>query len=151
MVKKAEFSKKEELVPLFRIIDKEFRRDFERRLSEYGLTAQQGRLLFYINWNNMNNNKVRQVDIEKHFQLTKSTVHGLISRMEKANLIIKNKDKNNQFIEISDDCKQILQSVFDKRLECLNQMTDGLSEEEIETLHTLLTKIYENRNKGGND
>ena len=144
-------SKKEELVPLFRLIDKEFKKDFERRLSEYGLTAQQGRLLFYINWNNTNNNKVRQVDIEKHFQLTKSTVHGLISRMEKANLIIKNKDKNNQFIEISDDCKQILQSVFDKRLECLNQMTDGLSEEEIETLHTLLTKIYENRNKGGND
>ena len=146
-----QFSKKEELIPLFRIIDKEFRKDFERRLSKYDLTAQQGRLLFYINWCNKNGTKVRQVDIEKHFQLTKSTVHGLISRMEKANLIIKNKDKNNQFIEISDDCKQILQSVFDKRLECLNQMTDGLSEEEIETLHTLLTKIYENRNKGGND
>ena len=142
-------NQKEELIPLIRIIDKEFKKDFERRLSEYGLTAQQGRLLFYINWNSMNNKQVRQVDIEKHFQLTKSTVHGLINRMEKANLVIKNQDKNNQFIIITEDCKKILQSVFEKRTECLDKMLDGVSDEEIETLHTLLMKIYENRDKGG--
>ena len=144
-------SKKEELIPLFRVIDKEFKRDFERRLSKYDLTAQQGRLLFYINWNTKNGNKIRQVDIEKNFQLTKSTVHGLINRMEKANLVIKNKDKNNQYIEISEDCKKILDDVFSQRLECLNKMTEGLSDEEIDTLHSLLMKTYENRNKGGND
>ena len=144
-------SKKEELIPLFRVIDKEFKRDFERRLSKYDLTAQQGRLLFYINWNNKNGCKVRQVDIEKNFQLTKSTVHGLINRMEKANLVIKNKEKNNQYIEISDDCKKILEEVFSQRMECLNKMTEGLSEEEIDTLHSLLMRIYENRNKGGDD
>ena len=143
-------NKKEELVFLIRIIDKEFKKDFERRLSDYGLTAQQGRLLFYINWNNLNGKQVRQVDIEKHYKLTKSTVHGLINRMEKANLVIKNKDKSNQYIEISEDCKKILKDVFDKRVECLNKMMDGVSEQEIETLHTLLTKIYENRDKGGN-
>ena len=143
-------NKKEELVPLIRIIDKEFKKDFEKRLSVYGLTAQQGRLLFYINWNTMNNKQVRQVDIEKHFQLTKSTVHGLISRMEKANLVVKNQDKNNQYIIITDDCKKILQNVFDKRMECLNKMLNGVSDEEVETLHSLLMKIYENRDKGGN-
>lgn len=144
-----ERSKKEELLPLFRIIEKEFRKDFERRLSMYGLTAQQGRLLFYINWNNKEGNIIRQVDIEKQFQLTKSTVHGLITRMEKANLVIKNKDKNNQYIVISDDCKKILEDVFSRRMECLDKMTDGLSDEEIDILHTLLMKIYNNRDKGG--
>ena len=144
-------SKKEELIPLFRIIEKEFKKDFEKRLSKYGLTAQQGRLLFYINWNTQSGNQVRQVDIEKNFQLTKSTVHGLIDRMEKANLVIKNKEKNNQYIEISEDCKKILDDVFSRRLECLNKMTEGLSVEEIDTLHSLLMKIYENRNKGGNE
>ena len=143
-------SKKEELIPLFRIIDKEFKKDFERRLSQYGLTAQQGRLLFYINWNNKNGLKVRQVDIEKNFQLTKSTVHGLIDRMEKANLVIKNKEKNNQYIEISDDCKKILEDVFSQRMDCLNKMTSGLTEDEIDMLHSLLMKMYENRDKGGN-
>ena len=142
-------SKKEELIPLFRVIDKEFKKDFERRLSKYDLTAQQGRLLFYINWNVCKGNKVRQVDIEKNFQLTKSTVHGLINRMEKANLVIKNKEKNNQYIEISEDCKKILEDVFSQRMECLNKMTAGLSEEEIDTLHSLLMKIYDNRDKGG--
>ena len=144
-----QISKKEELIPLFRIIDKEFRKDFEKRLSKYGLTAQQGRLLFYINWNNKNGNKVRQVDIEKHFQLTKSTVHGLIDRMEKANLVIKNKDKNNQYIQISGSCTKILEEVFSQRIECLNKMTQGLTDEEIETLHSLLMKIYNNRDEGG--
>ena len=144
-------SKKEELIPLFRVIDKEFKRDFERRLSKYDLTAQQGRLLFYINWNNKEGNKVRQVDIEKNFQLTKSTVHGLINRMEKANLVVKKKEEKNQYIVITDDCKKILEDVFSQRLECLNKMTEGLSEEEINTLHSLLMKIYENKNKGGSD
>ena len=143
-------SKKEELIPLFRIIEKEFKKDFERRLSQYGLTAQQGRLLFYINWNNKNGLKVRQVDIEKNFQLTKSTVHGLIDRMEKANLVIKNKEKNNQYIEISEDCKKILEDVFSQRMDCLNKMTSGLTEDEIDMLHSLLMKMYENRDKGGN-
>ena len=105
--------------------------------------------MFYINWNNKEGNKVRQVDIEKNFQLTKSTVHGLIDRMEKANLVIKNKEQNNQYIEISDDCKKILEDVFSQRMECLNKMTSGLSEEEIDILHGLLMKMYENRNKGG--
>lgn len=142
-------SKKEELIFLIKFIDKEFKADFQSRLSEYGLTCQQGRLLFYINYNNKNGRKIRQVDIEKHYQLTKSTVHGLIDRMEKANLVIKKKDGPNQYIEVSEQCKGILTHVFEKRTECLEKMLNGVSDEEVETLHSLLTKIYNNR--GGND
>ena len=72
-----------------------------------------------------------------------------VNGMEKANLVVKNQDKNNQYIIITDDCKKILQSVFEKRTECLDKMMAGLTDEEIETLHTLLMKIYENRDKGG--
>ena len=144
-------SKREEIVFLIKFIDKQLKADFQSRLSEYGLTSQQGRLLFYISCNNKNGQKVRQVDIEKHFQLTKSTVHGLIDRMEKAGLVIKVKEDKNQYIEISEKTKGILHNVFEKRTEVLDKMLDGVSEEEIETLHGLLCKIYENRDKGGND
>jgi len=140
-------SKKEEVLFLIKFIDKEFRADFQSRLSEYGLTSQQGRLLFYISCNNKAGQKVRQVDIEKHFQLTKSTVHGLIDRMEKAELVIKRKEDKNQYIEISKKTEGILMHVIDKRTECLDKMLQGVSEEEIETLHTILSKIY--ANKGG--
>ena len=142
-------SKKEEIIFLIKFIDKEFRADFQSRLSEYGLTSQQGRLLFYISCNNKNGQKVRQVDIEKHFQLTKSTVHGLIDRMEKAGLVIKRKEDKNQYIEISEKTEGILMHVFDKRTECLDKLLRGVSEEEIETLHSLLSKIYANKDKGG--
>ena len=142
-------SKKEEVLFLIKFIDKEFRADFQSRLSEYGLTSQQGRLLFYISCNNKNGQKVRQVDIERHFQLTKSTVHGLIDRMEKAELVIKRKEDKNQYIEISKKTEGILMHVFDKRTECLDKMLKGVSEEEIETLHAILSKIYANKDKGG--
>lgn len=144
-------SKKEEIVFLLKFIDKEFKADFQNRLSKYGLTSQQGRLLFYINWKTINNQKVRQVDIENHFQLTKSTVHGLVNRMATANFIIKRKEKNSQYIEISKDCKKILEDVFNKRTECFEKMMNGVTDEEIETLHSILTKIYNNKDKGGNN
>lgn len=143
-------SKREELIFLIKFIDKEFRKDFESRLSEYGLTSQQGRLLFYISCNSKNDKKIRQVDIENHFQLTKSTVHGLIDRMEKAGLVFKKKDGPNQYIEISEKTEGILMHVFAKRNECLNKMLTGVSDEEIETVHQILSKIYSNKNRGGN-
>lgn len=142
-------NKKDELVLLIKFIDKEFKKDFENRLCEYGLTAQQGRLLFYISRKNKNNEKVRQVDIEKKYQLTKSTVHGLVERMEKAGLIYKIKDGPNQYIQISEKSESILTLVFEKRSECMDKMLKGVSEEELETLYAILTKIY--NNKGGND
>ena len=142
-------SKREEIVLLVRFIDKVFKADFQSRLSEYGLTSQQGRLLFYINWSNKNGKKIRQVDIENHYQLTKSTVHGLVDRMEKAGLVYKVKDGTNQYIEISEKTEGILMHVFDKRNEVLDKMLNNVSNEEIETLHQLLCKIYENRDKGG--
>ena len=142
-------SKREEIVLLVRFIDKVFKADFQSRLSEYGLTSQQGRLLFYISWNKKNGRKIRQVDIENHYQLTKSTVHGLVDRMEKAGLVYKIKDGTNQYIEISEKTEGILMYVFDKRNEVLDKMLNNVSNEEIETLHQLLCKIYENRDKGG--
>ena len=142
-------SKREEIVLLVRFIDKVFKADFQSRLSEYGLTSQQGRLLFYISWNKKNGRKIRQVDIENHYQLTKSTVHGLINRMEKAGLVLKVKEGPNQYIQISEKTEGILMHVFKKRNEVLDKMLQGVSDEEVETLHTLLMKIYENRDKGG--
>ena len=142
-------NKREDIFRLIKFIDKELRNDFQSRLSEYGLTAQQGRLLFYINCNNKDGRQIRQVDIEKHFQLTKSTVHGLINRMEKAGLVIKRKEENKQYIQISEKTEGILMHVFDKRTECLDKLTKGMNEEEIDQLHTLLTKVLNNKDKGG--
>ena len=141
-------TKKEDLIFLIKLIDKEFKADFQSRLNEYGLTTQQGRLLFYISCNNKNDKQIRQVDIEKHFQLTKSTVHGLITRMEKANLVYKYKENAHQYIKISEQCEGILMHVFDKRTECIDKLTKGMSDEEIDTLHALLTKVLDNRDKG---
>ena len=142
-------SKKEEIITLIKFIDKEFKKDFESRLSTNGLTAQQGRLLFFINWNEINNSPIRQVDIEKKFQLTKSTVSGLVERMLKANLINKRKEGHISYLVPSEYGQSIVNDIFNKRTECLEKMLYGLDENEIDELHTLLTKVL--NNKGGND
>ena len=142
-------SKKEQIVLLIKFIDKEFKKDFEKRLSEYGLTAQQGRLLFYINYKTKTGVNVRQVDIEKHYQLTKSTVSGLIARMEKADLIIKKKENGHQYIVISEKTESIISHILDNRTKCLDVTLQGLTKEEIDTLYDLLMKVQ--ISKGGND
>lgn len=142
-------SKKEEIALLIKFIDKEFKKDFESRLSEYGLTAQQGRLLFFIHCNDLEGHPVRQVDIEKRFQLTKSTVSGLVDRMEKANLIEKIKEDKKQYLKASEYGRSIVNHIHDKRTECLNKMMHGLDEKEINELNRLLSKVL--NNKGGND
>ena len=70
--------------------------------------------------------------------------------MEKAGLVIKRKEGTNQYIEISEKTEGILMHVFDKRTESLEKLLKGISDEEVEILHTLLSKIYANQDKGGN-
>lgn len=140
----------EELFRLFKFIDKEARLDLQKRLSEYGLTAQQGRLLFFIACRQDNGVRTKQVDIENHFQLTKSTVHGLISRMEKADLVQKTKEGNSCYLVPTKYAESIMTYVHDKRGELLDKMFKNISREELETLSKLLNRVLDNM-KGGND
>lgn len=131
-------SKKEEISLLIKVIVKEFRSDLQTRLNDYGLTAQQGRILFLINCRNGEGLTTRLVDIEKHFSLTKSTVHGLVERMIKANII----HKSNHLLELTEYAGSIIHFVLEKRKECLDKLFANLSEEELDTLSTLLNKIH---------
>ncbi len=131
------FSKKEEISLLVRVIAKEFRSDFQMRLNDYGLTAQQGRILFLINCRRNEGLTTRSVDIEKHFALTKSTVHGLVERMIRANILY----KNQYALNLTEYAESIIHFVLEKRSECLEKLFVNLSEEEIDTLSILLNKI----------
>lgn len=136
-------TKKEEISLLIKFIAKEFRTDFEARLNAYNLTAQQGRILFFINCRKNKGQSTRSVDIEKGFNLTKSTVHGLVERMIKANVLI----KENYHLELTDCAKSLMHHVYEKRIECLDSLLKDVSEEELETLKKILSKIYDNRTK----
>lgn len=136
-------TKKEEISLLIKIIVKEFRADFQSRVNNYGLTAQQGRILFLIHSRRLENLTTRSVDVEKHFNLTKSTVHGLVERMIRADII----RKNQHYLELTDYAESIVHFVREKRGECLDKLFQNLTEEETNTLSILLNKIYVSKEK----
>ena len=64
-----------DIIYSIRMLNKYLSQDFDNRLAEYGLTGHMGRILFFINGRtNIDNVEVIQADIEKEFQLSKSTV-----------------------------------------------------------------------------
>ncbi len=89
---------------------------------------------------------VRQADIEAAFSMTNPTVTGLIHKLEKNGLVkrVENpKDKRSKFLALTEYAEN-KKSEFIALADSLEQeMTDGLSEAEVEVLAGLLTKVIE--------
>jgi len=79
----------DEIIHLCKILNNDLRCRFDKKLQNYGLTSQQGRILFFINIREDMETVTHQNDIEKHFELSKSTVSGLVSRLESKGFICK--------------------------------------------------------------
>ena len=81
-------SRKDDIIFLIKYLGKLLDKDLDARLSEYDLTGQQGRMLFYIaKRTNIDKEEVHQNDIEQEYHLSKSTVSGIVKRMEKKGII----------------------------------------------------------------
>ena len=122
--------------------------DFDNKLAETGLTTQQGRIVFFIHRsNNFCHKEVRQVDIEKEFGLSKSTVSGLIDRMENSAFVkriptgksftitlTEKSEKAIDFIHVNMSSyeKEILKDIpkedIDKLIENVNKMLSNLKQ-----------------------
>ena len=117
----------------------------DKEATKLGLTPQQGRLLGFLIRREKENVKVRQIDIEQRFQLSKSTVSGLVKRLENKDLIIRVREDNEIHILPSDEGKRIM-SVFKKEAERIKQnMMEALPKDErdktIDNLNILLKQI----------
>ena len=117
----------------------------DKEATKLGLTPQQGRLLGFLIRREKENVKVRQIDIEQRFQLSKSTVSGLVKRMENKELIIKMKEDNEIHILPSDEGKRIMTSFIKEAERIKRNMMESLPIEErdktIDNLNQLLNRI----------
>ena len=117
----------------------------DKEAAKLGLTPQQGRLLGFLIRCEKENVKVRQIDIELRFQLSKSTVSGLVKRMDSKGLIIKVKEKGEIHILPSEEGKTIM-TTFRNKAEIIKQnMMEALPIKErdktIDNLNRLLNQI----------
>lgn len=119
-------------------------------LTPYQLTNSQFRILMILY--KAPACSVRQADIEAAFSMTNPTVTGLIQNLEKNQLVervVNPKDKRSKLLVLTEYAES-------KRAEFIaladfieKEMTDGLSEAEVEILSELLKKVIEKHKTGG--
>lgn len=146
----ANFNCKEDIIYLIRHLSKLLQLDFEDRVAQAGLTASQARTLFFINRCRLDEIEVHQKDIESHFSLAKSTVNGLVNRLEKNGFIIKKNVKKYVVISITDVGIDAIEKIKQGRVDTINKMFDGYSEEEQQRVIKNLNIMIDNF-EGGNE
>ena len=127
-----------------RHLGKCLRKDFDNKLSKYGLTATQGRVLFYINCSYKQGKEVHQSDLEASHHLTKSSVSELLSRMIKNDLINKVKVNSRYSLIPTDKGKSIVDDILSERTEVIAKLFKGFTNDEVEMVSVLTKRMIEN-------
>lgn len=142
-------NKEKDILLLIKRLDKLIKKDFDDRLSEFGLTGQQGRILFYISRRvNLDKQEVHQNDIEKEFHLTKSTVSGLVKRLEKNGFIETIKSFPYTIMNPTSKAEQMIDKIHDTRIDAINILLKGFKEKEKEQFIKDITRAIENMQGG---
>ena len=142
-------NRKDDIIFLVKYLSKLIDKDFDKRLSEFGLTIQQGRILFFVfHKNDLEKIEVHQNDIENEFHLSKSTVSGLVKRMEKKNIISVEKQHPYAILRPTDEGRKIIKQLADKRHVSVECLLNGLDNQERKQLNEDLCRLIENMEGG---
>ena len=125
-------------------------RTFERILKAKCVdefNGAQGRIL-YILWNN-NNISIKQ--ISKFTKLAKTTLTGMLERMEMQGLIkrtVSQEDKREIIVSLTDKAKTLQTDFLDVTRQMEEIFYKNFTEKQIENFENTLKKIIENLEKG---
>lgn len=124
--------------------------ELNNNLKPYNITGVQARVLFYINCESKKGH-VFQKDIQKHLKLANPTVTGIVQRLEEKQLIERSVSSEDSRYkchvltekghEVIENLAHFAESTMDERI------LDGFSEDEKETVTSLLGRILKNLEK----
>lgn len=120
------------------------RRYLDQKHQKNGLYLSQARLLIYLYYNSKNDDSIYQVDIEKHFQIRKASVTGMLDSLNKINLIKRvesTKDKRKKKILLTKDGEKKALKAIDTIKGFEDNLSSIVSEQEFIILNDSLTKI----------
>lgn len=143
--------KDDDILYLIRILNKQLYLDFNKRSEELGITGPQARILLYIHHHNENGEKIRQVDIEKNFNLSKSTVSGFIKRMEKNGIIKRISEKSSIYLVPDERGKTIVDTLAENRNQVVDKLLKGLDEDERRIFIESIRKALKNFEETGEE
>ena len=143
-------SRQDDIIFLIKYLGKLLDKDLDARLSEYDLTGQQGRILFYIaKRTNLDKEEVHQNDIENEYHLSKSTVSGIVKRMEKKGVISIEKQHPYAVLKPTEKGECIIHRLKEHKNEAVEKLNKDLNEKERDSLLKELNKLIKNM-EGGN-
>lgn len=145
-----EINRTDNIFHLIRYLNKLIATDFDKRLSECGLTGQQGRILFFVYCKTREERiEIHQNDIENEFHLSKSTVSGLVKRMEKKGFIKIEKQHPYAVIKVTKQGEETITHLRKNRRLAINHLLQDVDEKDKDKLVDLLEKLISNM-EGGN-
>ena len=112
--------------------------------SQYDITGPQGLILMYIY---QTDEDVYQRDIEKFFNIRRSTATGLITSLEEKEYIIKESvmsDARLKKLVLTKKAKNAVSLVDTQVVQLEEKMLQGISEEEIHTFRKIIAKMTKN-------
>lgn len=133
--------------PLFLIrkITKLLNCNLTKELETLGLTAQQGRVLLFIGGLTcFKKENIHQKDIEEMLELSKSTVSGLMDRLEEKELINRIPVSNSCNIVLTEKAISMLKEIEKNRAEHRASVLQNITDEEKTFLINILNKIIDN-------
>ena len=148
-VKSMNQNRRNDIIFLIKYLGKLLDKDLDARLSEYDLTGQQGRILFYVaKRTNIDKEKVHQNDIEQEYHLSKSTVSGIVKRMEKKGVISIEKQHPYAVVKPTEEGECIIHRLREHRNEAVERLIQGLDQKQQDVLIEELNKLIENMEGG---
>ena len=114
-----------------------------------GVTGMQGWIIGYL-YRHRDTNGMFQHDLEREFNIRRSTATGLLQRMERDGLIVRShilSDARRKDIRLTQKAIDIHENVMHAIDQVEASITQGLTEAEIETLFRLLGKVKQNLGK----
>ncbi len=144
------FDCRNDIIYLIRHLSKLLQADFDRRVAEAGLTCAQARVLLFIGRKtNLDKVEVHQNDVQKEFALAKSTVNGLISRLEKNDFVKRENVKNHVNLTLTEKGNNTISQIREGRVATINKLFENHDEEQKQKLLNELNQLINNL-EGGN-
>ena len=112
-------------------------------LNHYPITAPQFVALQWL----LEKGEMTIGELSNCIHLACSTTTDLVDRMEKNELLERvrdSKDRRVVRIQVLDKGKQIIHEVIEKRQQYLEEVLEGIPEEDVQTLNRLLHVLHEN-------
>lgn len=128
-------------------LSKCIKKDYDDRLAEYGLTGQQGRILFFVAKKNKEDIEVHQNDIEERFLLSKSSISEIITRMIKTDYL--KKEKKNKFciIKPTEKGEEIVEKILEHRQCIIEKLFTGFTKEDVIKISKSIDSMITNMGK----